>query len=141
MHIYVLCSGSLEHQGHLRCPGAGASLLFLPMMSRNNTEAKETNKHIYTSCMLACREEEEEADFLMRVSGTLRLLGALWVNHDIARAWAFVTAMLNAVPANRTSASALLAFLQTAGNALCHTYGRQVQLLFFCFVLGILELF
>lgn len=62
----------------------------------------------------------------MRMSGTLRLLGALWVNLDLEGAWCFVAAMLNAVPPNRPSASALLAFLQTAGNALCGQYGRQV---------------
>ena len=63
----------------------------------------------------------------MRMSGTLRLLGALWVNVDMEGAWAFLAALLNAVPPNRLSATALLAFLQTAGHALCAEYGRQVR--------------
>ena len=60
------------------------------------------------------------------MSGTLRLLGALCVELDMEAAWSFAAAMLNNVPPNRPSASALLAFLQTAGNALCGHYDRQV---------------
>jgi hypothetical protein len=62
----------------------------------------------------------------MRLSGTLRLLGALWVNLDLGGAWSFAAAMLNAVPPNKPSATALLALLETAGYALCGQYGRQV---------------
>jgi hypothetical protein len=63
----------------------------------------------------------------MRLSGTLRLLGALWVQLDMEGAWSFIAALLNSVPPNRPSASALLAFLQTAGHAICGQYGRQVR--------------
>ena len=62
----------------------------------------------------------------MRMSGTLRLLGALWVNLGLDGAWSFFAALLNSVPPNRSSASALLAALQTAGHAMCAQYGRQV---------------
>lgn len=64
------------------------------------------------------------------MSGALRLYAAYLVYTDPPALWSYVAAMLNCVPPNRTTATALLGFLQAAGNHLWRRYGRQTVKLF-----------
>eukprot|EP00892_Ulva_mutabilis_P006505 jgi/Ulvmu1/4226/UM019_0205.1 len=73
---------------------------------------------------------ESSADYLMRLSGALRLFAAYLVYAHPSALWSYAAGMLNAVPPNRTTASALLGFLQTGGHELWRRYGRQALKLF-----------
>lgn len=59
------------------------------------------------------------------MSGALRLYAAYLVYTDPAALWGFVAAMLNSVPPNRTTATALLGFLHAGGHQLWRRFGRQ----------------
>jgi len=52
-------------------------------------------------------------------------LAALRALYGLPGAWAYVARVLNHVPASRTSAAALMAFLNTAGRAMHAAYGGQ----------------
>ena len=89
------------------------------------------------SLRACCRRDENDetkwessADYLTRVSGAMRLYGAYLVYTDPGALWGHVAAMLNSVPPNRTTATALLGFLQAGGHMLWRRYGRQAVKLF-----------
>jgi hypothetical protein len=52
-------------------------------------------------------------------------LAALRDTHGLAGAWAYAARLLNHVPASRTSAAALMAFLNAGGSAMHARYGGQ----------------
>lgn len=86
---------------------------------------------------LICRRDEQDEtkwetanDYLTRVSGALRLYAAYLVYTDPSALWGYAAAMLNSVPPNRTTATALLGFLQAGGHVLWRRYGRQAIKLF-----------
>jgi GLE1-like protein len=75
---------------------------------------------------------EEEEEYLARVAGALRLLGAFLVHYSIPEAWVWLAALLNCTHENRATATALQAFLSTAGYSLSQAYGRQFLKLLRC---------
>lgn len=70
-------------------------------------------------------------EFVDRMQGYVLFYAALVQSeypghpHGLPHAWAYVARLLNHLPANRFTATALIAFLKVAGYAMCRQYGRQ----------------
>ncbi|GAB4823632.1 hypothetical protein N2152v2_010678 [Parachlorella kessleri] len=75
--------------------------------------------------------KESTDDFVGRMQGYVLLLAAVTQSdnpanpHGLAQAWAYIARLLNALPANRITATALDAFLKVAGYRLHGTYRGQ----------------
>ncbi|XP_031491332.1 mRNA export factor GLE1 isoform X2 [Nymphaea colorata] len=76
---------------------------------------------------------ESTDSYLQRLEAYMTLYAALIQTeipgianqHGLKEGWAWLARFLNVIPADRTTATALVAFLRTAGHALYRRYGNQ----------------
>ncbi|KAF3772684.1 GLE1 protein, partial [Nymphaea thermarum] len=125
-------------QWHLRLghPSVPKLRSLLPNLSvPESFQSFETKEAYYK--MIGYKEDggniESTDSYLQRLEAYMTLYAALIQTeipgianqHGLKEGWAWLARFLNVIPADRTTATALVAFLRTAGHALYRRYGNQ----------------